>query len=920
MTTEHRTEVPTSTYRLQLRGGMDFERAATLVPYLARLGIEHLYLSPIFAAYSGSAHGYDVIDPNRVDPEIGGRAGFDWLVAALARAGMGVLLDIVPNHMRAHSDNLWWRDVLEHGAESRYAAYFDLRWSADVEHRVVLPILGEHYCQALDRGDLVPGRDSNGFVVRYHEFVAPLDPATWPVILDRAAAIASHAAALEDLSDACHALPARAIEHRDSRARAASRLGARLRSALQWPEVAAAIDTVLGELRGTPGDEATTAPLHALLDAQPWRVAYWRSGVGELNYRRFFDVAELVALRSERDEVFDATHALLAELLRCQIPVGVRVDHVDGLADARGYLRRLRDLGVRWLVVEKILGEEETMRGDWPCDGTTGYEVCVAITRALIDPDGVAVLHAAWRERNDGIELADAGRQAKLQVLDSSFDHTLRSLAADLRRLTQADRRARDVSIAELERALRELTVSLQVYRTYVESTASGGIDRDILAGAVERATTQLVPDDRLALDFVARVLRNEPSWADERALEVATVVRRWQQLTGPVAAKGIEDTLLFRWTALGALAEVGAPLQLPTAPVEELHHALWRRRRTQRAPLVTIATHDTKHGGDSRARLGVISQLAPAWLACTDDIARRLGGDREEVELLLQTYVATLPNTAEADYGARLHAAMTKMLREAKRHTDWMRPNAAYEAEAHARVDALLAAIDTTDWGRGLSVLQQRIAFHGAHDSLAQLTIELAAPGVCDVYQGAELWDLSMVDPDNRRVVDFERRAQVLEALESRHRDDAIALLAELREQWSDGRIKAFTLWRGLQLRLEHRGAFVDGQYHPLEATGRHASCLCAFYRRGAIDDPNQRDTWIVAVVARTTTHLVEPPSWPIGSACWADEVVALPSDAPVQWRDGWTGSSIAAPGGRLRVADIFADLPIALLVGSRQ
>ncbi|MBC8072695.1 MAG: malto-oligosyltrehalose synthase, partial [Deltaproteobacteria bacterium] len=645
-------------------------------------------------------------------------------------------------------------------------------------------------------------------------------------------------------------------------------LAAKLRAALQWPELATAIDEALAELAGTPGDPASTAALHALLDEQAWRLAYWRSGLGEINYRRFFDIPELVAMRSEDEAVFTATHALVAELLASAIPVGLRVDHIDGLADPRGYIRRLRDLGAKWILIEKILGDDEVMRGDWMADGTTGYEGAAMITRCLLDPGGARMLHSAWQARSGNVELEDAAREAKLQVLDDSFATTLRRLAEDLRRLTISDRRARDVSLPELERALRELTAALPVYRTYFDSTASGGTDRELLAGAIQRATLRLPAEEHLALEFIDRVLRGEPLWTDERASEVAAFVRRWQQLTAPLAAKGVEDTLLYRWTALGALNEVGAHLSLPVDPCAEFHQGLRRRRRTQRAPLLGTATHDTKRGEDARARLGVLSQMADSWLGCAEEAAVALAGvgevagDRDELELLLQSWVSSWPceQDAQAGFAERLHGYATKAMREAKRHTNWTRPAVDYERSMHARVDALVDGLHCTPWGERLLALQQRVSFFGAHDSLAQLVLKLAAPGVCDIYQGNELWDFSLVDPDNRRAVDFDQRAALLGELAAAHARDPGALLSELREHWSDGRIKAFVTWRGLQLRHAHPDSFVAADLRAVHADGGVRDNVCALARQGDHEGPP-----VVAAVARLTTRMVDVPRWPI-------------------------------------------------------
>jgi len=903
---------------LQLRGGLDLRRAAEIVPYLSALGIEHAYLSPVCAASPGSEHGYDVLDPTRIDSDIGGREAFDELCAALARAGMGVLLDIVPNHMRAHADNRWWRDVLEHGPASRFADFFDLRWRADPERRLVLPVLGSHYGEVLEAGELVPARDRAGFVIRYHQTIAPLDPRTWAVVLDRAAALARDPTPLSELARRCEGLPPRHATE-DARARRAtvtSELRDRLARLAQDEATSEAIDGALAELAGRPGDPDSFDALHTLLDDQPWRLAYWRSGLGELNYRRFFDVSELVALRTELPTVFDATHRLVAELVRAKAIAGLRVDHVDGLADPRGYLERVRALGVEWLVVEKILCGDEALRSDWQADGTTGYEFANAAVRVFLDADGAALLDSAWRVRG-GADLAAWTHAAKLQVLDELFAPTLRRLAEDLRGLTVSDRRARDVAQGELEAPLRELTAALPVYRTYLDGTGAGELDDRVLATAVAEAERHLAPDHRLALSFIVRVLRGEPGWTEDRQADVCDFVRRWQQLTGPVMAKGVEDTLMYRWVPLLCLAEVGSDLRVPVDPVAELHELLRRSRATQRAGLVATATHDTKRGEDVRMRICVLSELAERWLACTRparaalrDVAPEAPADDDEVELLLQTVVGAWPDTpaAEAELAPRLREYVLKAAREAKRRTKWLQPDEVYERAVQARADAIIDAMTTTEWGRDLAALQRRVAFHGAMNGLGQVVLKVVAPGVCDVYQGTELWDLSLVDPDNRRPVDFAARERLHAELVVSFAADPLATIAALRERWSDGRIKMAVLMRGLVARRSHPELFLHGDVQRIGVAGPRARHICAVLR-------THEGESAMGVVARTTTALVEPPTWPIGSV-WELTSLVVPHGGPTRWRDALTGAEIEAVDGRLRLVDVLRELPCALLV----
>ncbi len=916
--------MPTATYRLQLRGELDLRRAAELVPYLAALGVGAIYLSPVATACPQSDHGYDVLDPTTIDPAVGGREAFDELAAAARGAGLGILLDVVPNHMRAHADNRWWRDVLEHGQASRYSEWFDLRWSADPERRLVLPVLGTHYGEALDAGELVPALDGLGFVLRYHQTIAPFDPRTWPVVLERAAARAHDGTELLALARACAELPARTATE-DARALRSQRvpdLRARLAAIARDDDGRSAIDGALAELAGTPGDPTSLDALHGWLDAQAWRLAYWRSGLGELNYRRFFDVSELVALRSEHAVVFDATHALVEELVGAGAVTGVRVDHVDGLADPRAYLARLRALHVPWIVVEKILAADERMRADWDCDGTTGYELANAIARAFVDPGGAARIEREWNTRTQG-DLAAATRAAKLHVLDELFAPALRGLASSLRELTVSDRRARDVSQLELGRALRELTAALPVYRTYLDADAPSAIDLAVLDVARREAERHLAPDDRLALEFVVRVLVGEPGWTEARAAEVASFVRRWQQLTGPVMAKGVEDTLMYRWVPLLALAEVGGELRPPDDPVGELHAALQRQRETQSAGLVASATHDTKRGEDVRARLCVITELADRWSSCTraaraalHEVAHEHPPTDDEIERVLQTAVGAWPLVAaeQAAFAPRLRDYVVKAAREAKRRTSWLRPDVAYEEAVQRRADAVLAMLTGADEQRlgrhgELVAVQRRVAFHGAINGLGQVVLGLVAPGVVDVYQGTELWDLSLVDPDNRRAVDFETRTRMRARVERALADDRTATLAELRNAWQDGAIKLAVRMQGLRARRERPGPFVAGDVQRVAVGGHRSAHACAVARAHV-------DGWVIGVTARLTCALVQPESWPIGSEIWDRTMLVLPPGAPTRWRDALSGAVVDVEDGRLSLASVLKDLPVALLV----
>jgi (1->4)-alpha-D-glucan 1-alpha-D-glucosylmutase len=903
---------PASTYRLQLRAGMDLAGATALVGYLHELGVEWLYASPILRAAEGSPHGYDVVDPTMIDPALGTEADLEQLSQALARAQMGLLLDIVPNHMRATLDNPWWRDQLEHGPASSFVECFDIRWSLDPQARLVLPVLGRHYGEAIEEGELRVGLDAQGLVVRYHDHAFPLDPRTWAFVLERLPG----PPAARALADACRELPPRIDDPaaREHRARATPTLRRRLRElAQQAPELPA----VITEQWARGSERWRSDDLHALLEAQAYRLAYWQSGLDDLNYRRFFDINELVAVRMERPGVFDAHHRLVLDLVARGRVHGLRIDHVDGLADPRGYLERLRARGVSYVVVEKILLDGEDLPADWDADGTTGYELIAAMAPVMVDPAGWATLEADFQRATGQPEFERCARAAKLEVLAESLAPALRSLAADLHQLTLEDLQARDVSVQELEQALAALTAALPVYRTYSRGHGLSPADRAHLDVALARAGEQLEPRVHCALDFIGRVIADALEVGPTATSHARAFVRRWQQLTGPATAKGVEDTALYRYVPNLGLCEVGcAPVLRGDPP---FHLTAWAAHRRERMPrgLLALATHDTKRGPDVRARLYALTEHADAYLRCRQACARGLGvppsdpSRHEELEVLLQTVIGAWPLVPEEReaFPERLRATLVKSAREAKRRTSWVRPDPEAELEIVERASDLLEAIDTTDWGRQLAALQREIEFLGAVGGLAQLVLQLAAPGVCDVYQGTETWDLSLVDPDNRRPVAFAAHHERLATLRRRFTDHPAALLAELRETWRDGRVKTHVLAQGLRVRRDRPGPFLEGEVVPIEVSpGSPRQHLQALGRRLG-------DTWVVAVVGcRVARLLPGPERWPLGEV-WADAAIRIPGSAPRSWHDVLSGRELPAQEGTLAVPALFAALPVALL-----
>jgi malto-oligosyltrehalose synthase len=798
--------IPASTYRLQLHAGFDLDAARALVPYLHDLGVDWVYLSPVFAARRGSEHGYDVVAPDVVNPELGGRAAFDRLVAAARDAGLGVLLDIVPNHQAASTQNPRWVAMLRDGPGSEAAAWFDVDWDAGTPPgTLVWPLLERELDDEIARREVVLDAGPDGVpVVRAHGEVLPVAGA---------------------------------------------------------------------------GDD-----LRSVLDAQCYRLVPWRTGGRLRNYRRFFDVSELAGVRVEDPAVRWASHVLVCDLVESRAVQGLRVDHVDGLADPTGYLEWLAAATGVPVFVEKILAADEDLPAGWPVTGTTGYEMGAALTAVLVEPDGRARLEDALLREHDGVRFATVQRRAKREVLFGLFDAEWRSVCRALERAAaEAGTEAAPGALAD---ALAAVTIALSVYRTYRTDGPALPGDRARIDDAVRAAEPGVDPG---ALAAVRELLVGETGGGAGAAL-----VTRWQQLTGAVTAKGHEDTACYRYPALLAQAEVGGdPGDDATGALALLH-----RRAARHRGLVATTTHDTKRGEDVRARLAVLSELPGEFERGLARWRRRVGAGRGvtpvEQRFVAQTLLGAWPLDDDLDrFATRVEAYLTKALREAKQASSWTSPDPDHEAAVVA-----LASRSVARGGRLLREafgrLVDDVALHGACNGLAQLTWKLGMPGVVDVYRGAELWDLSLVDPDNRRPVDFSARAGILAA--------GGADLAG----WRSGAVKLHMTARGLAARRARRALFTEGEYRPLEAQGPRAACVVAFARRG--------EGWAVAVAPRHSTRVARG-AFPLG-AVWEGTRVVLPTSAPTAWVDAFTDRSVVARDGALDTTSVFADLPGALLV----
>jgi (1->4)-alpha-D-glucan 1-alpha-D-glucosylmutase len=940
---------PVATYRLQFNASFSFDRAAEIVEYLDALGVSHCYASNYLKAVPGSTHGYDVADPTELNPEIGDAASYDRWVTALRAHGMGHIIDLVPNHMGiAQSANPWWQDVLENGPSSRYARVFDIDWhpvKEELKNKVLLPILGDSYGAVLERQEIQLEYHDGAFRIRYFDQWLPIAPGTYEWILaveedrllDEIGAESDEGVEFLSVITAMRHLPRRDVHepalvaerHREKEV-IKRRLAALTRRS---PAVLAHVERAVALFNGVKGDPRSFDRLDELLSAQAYRLSYWRVAAEEINYRRFFDINDLAAIRMEDPDVFDLVHAFPLALVARGVVDGFRIDHVDGLYDPGDYLQRVRDRAARpfYLIVEKILGADEELP-KWPIEGTTGYEFLAMVNGLFVDQRNAAAVNTIYerftRVRAPYREIAYRGKQLVLRV---SMASELNVLAHGLNRFSERSRHYRDFTLNSLAYAMREIISCFPVYRTYVnDREPPSARDREYIEHAVREAKRRNPGRPPLVFDFVRDLLLKKADYIPEREHDAhMRFVGKFQQVTSPVTAKGIEDTALYIYNRLTSLNEVGSePDRFGVTP--DAMHA-WLRARAERWPhsLSATSTHDTKRSEDVRARVNVLSELPGAWKQATARWARanRRGRSmvdgqsypsRNEEYLLYQTLVGTWPlepmtPEGEQEYRDRIIAYMHKAMREAKVFTSWLNPSARHE-QAMAKFIQMTLAPDNTAFRDDFLEFERRVAQYGIYNSLAQLAIKVGAPGIPDFYQGTEVWDFSLVDPDNRRPVDYERRRAML--CELREMNDPARradLATRLMARPPDDRLKLYATTALLQFRRDEYELFQRGDYGPLAVDGGKRDHLFAFAR-------TYENQQVVIAVPRLLAELVPDANVaPLGERVWGDTAISLPGSAGPAYRQIFSGRclKVQRDGERisLRAADVFEDFPIAFL-----
>ncbi|WP_404783479.1 malto-oligosyltrehalose synthase [Altericista sp. CCNU0014] len=923
--------IPIATYRLQFHRGFPFEAAQNIAGYLADLGISDIYASPIFKARAKSSHGYDVVDPNQLNPELGTPEQFAALARTVRHYDMGWLQDIVPNHMAYDSQNPYLMDILENGPDAEDFDFFDIEWdraSESLKGRVLAPLLGNFYGECLENGELQLAYEETGLSLYYHALKLPIRLDSYARFITQklgqlAKALGRNHPGFIKLLGVLYlvkSIPAEAKgrERYD---------GVKFVKSLLWElytqnkDVKAVFEATIEFFNGEQGKPESFNALDALLSEQFYRLSFWKVGAEEINYRRFFTVNELISVKVEELRVFNKTHALIEELVAQGTFTGLRVDHIDGLYDPAQYLKRLKQkIPDTYVTVEKILELQEDLPSEWEIEGTSGYDF-------LNYANGIFCLSARESSLQESyldftqmdVSYEELIAQKKRLILEKNLAGDVDNLAQKLKSISAQTRAGTDFTRHGLTRALSEVLALFPVYRTYITSDRASDTDRTYIKTAIAKAVAD-APLLHRELTYIQTLLlgQDESSLAPEQQTERLNFVMKFQQLTGPLMAKGVEDTALYIYNRLLSLNEVGGNPSQFGISLEAFH--CFNQRRGARWPYTqnASATHDTKRGEDVRARLNILSEVphewndrVGAWQKINDAKKLQVNGkavpSRNDEYFLYHTLVGAFPfeEAERPEFIERVKQYAIKAVREAKVYTAWLRPNVEYEDGYALFVETILR---DAEFLQAFCPFQQRIATYGIFNSLSQLLLKVAAPGIPDFYQGNELWDLSLVDPDNRRPVDYARRISLLGEIQRRTLADPLALIAELLASPEDGRVKLFLTTQLLQARKSYRDVFEKGSYQPLNVIGKFAEHVVAFARW-------YQGTVAIAIAPRFLTGLVEPPQLPLTEAVWQDTQVELPEGVGSIWTNAVTAES-GKFNARFLVGQAFQHFPAALLI----
>ena len=931
-------QIPRATYRIQFNPSFDFQQAQAVIPYLAQLGISTLYASPIFKARQGSPHGYDVVDPTQLNPDLGTPEDFDTLIKDIKRHGMGWLQDIVPNHMSFDSENQMLMDVLENGPHSPFYSFFDIDWDHSYESirgRLLTPFLGSFYGEALERGEITLTFDRTGFSINYYQLRLPLKIGSYPVLLSFKLSKLKRKLG-EEHPDIIklHTIfsTLKTLSPGENRTERAHQI--RLVKEMLWKlyttnnDIKRHLDTNVNTFNGQKGNPKSFKYLDKLLSEQFFRLSFWKVAAEEINYRRFFNINELISLKMEDESVFAHTHTLIRDCIRKGTFSGLRIDHVDGLYDPTLYLQKIRREDENlYLIVEKILDYNEEIPVTWPVQGTSGYDFLNQLNGIWCDPTNrneLSRIYASFIGHK--IAYNDLCADNKRLIIGKIMAGDIDNLAHLMKRISSRDRHGSDITLYGLKRALVELLTFFPVYRTYVNQESFSTSDHDYILESLKEARHRN-PGLSYEFDFIERflLLTFEEYFTGEDKRNWIHFTMRFQQFTGPLMAKGFEDTTLYVYNRLISLNEVGSNPHQCGVTLEAFHH--FNQNRAVRWPhtLSATATHDTKRGEDARARINVLSEIPHEWEKALRLWSKLNRGkkkvidglgvpDKNDEYFLYQTLIGAFPFDGDDYQGfvERIKQYILKAIREAKRHTAWLKPDTPYEEAFISFIEAILKTPDNNQFLNAFIPFQKKVASYGIYTSLSQTLMKITSPGVPDVYQGTELWDFSLVDPDNRRPVDFSKRERVLDDIITKAKDDLETLLAELLTTREDGRIKLFVTWRGLSARKRYSETFQKGSYIPLEVTGQRRDHVVAFAR-------SYQGEWILTIAPRFLVSVMKSDAFPFGRDVWGDTCIRLNGNAPASWEDVFTAYCITGDK-MLFIGDVLKQFPVALLKGGNE
>ncbi|MCG6981399.1 MAG: malto-oligosyltrehalose synthase [Deltaproteobacteria bacterium] len=926
--------IPGSTYRIQFNPSFGFQAAKEIVSYLAELGISDLYASPIFRARKGSTHGYDVVDPNQINPDLGTEYDFEELAKELAKHELGWLQDIIPNHMAYSSENTMLMDIFEKGQTSDYYRFFDVDWEHPYEGirgRILAPFLGTFFGEALENGQIKLSFDDSGMWVNYFDLRFPLKIESYLNIfthdLERLKdSLGSDHSDFTKLLEIVYVLKnLSSLDEAGERYTQITFVKRMLWELYTTNEyIRAFIDTNMAMFNGDPEKPLSFNLLDNVLSEQHFRLSFWKVATEEINYRRFFNINELISLKIEDETVVDHTHSLVFRLFKEGKFSGLRIDHIDGLYDPTRYLERIRkEVGQTYVAAEKILDMGEQLPRVWPIEGTTGYDFLNYVNGIFCPKNNEKKFTGLYsRFTNLKISLEDLIYEKKKLILEKHMAGDVDNIANLLKQASSRDRHGGDITLYGLRMAMVEVMARFPVYRTYINEEVLRDEDLLYINTAVDKAL-QRNPGLTYELQFIKRFLLLEfgDYLSEEDKEHCLHFVMRFQQFTGPLMAKGFEDTTLYHYNRLLSLNEVGGFPGTFGVSLEEFHDFNKSRNDFWPHSLTATSTHDTKRGEDVRARLNVLSELPEEWERNIKEWSkansrkkRAVGGlrvpDKNDEYFLYQTLIGACPfsETEQSLFKERLKSYMIKAVREAKVHTAWLEPDHEYERACIEFIERILDTSKANEFLETFVPFQKKIAYYGIFNSLSQALLKITSPGVPDFYQGTEMWDLNLVDPDNRRPVDFSIRKSSLRNIKEEAQADRLSLVSKLLRQREEGRIKLFLISMALRTRKQYADVFQMGTYTPLVATGKLREHIVAFLRVY-----EQKRT--VTIAPRFFVTLVDRGQLPLGNEVWQDTRVLIPDSAPVKWSNTFTSEII--PGEHhIAVGQVLQHFPVALLV----